>query len=145
MNDLELAKIYWGQFNKRRDFQWKVNLSFWGVIALVIGFCVTEGVNESVAESEGLRYLSHGLIFLTYVYWRIGLERSNSIEKNRAHEHMDSALSSGFEYVENRKPVPFWSPTGEIAMTLILLLISLVVTEIIKLDPASHGLILKSW
>ena len=132
MNDLELAKIYWGQFNKRRDLQWKVNLSFWGVIALVIGFCVTEGVNESVAESENLRYLSHLLIFLTYTYWRIGLERSNSIDKNRAREHMTQLLSHGFEYKEIRKPIKFWSPTGEIAMTTILVLISLVVTGISK-------------
>ena len=132
MNDLELAKIYWGQFNKRRDLQWKVNLSFWGVIALVIGFCVTEGVNESVAESENLRYLSHLLIFLTYTYWRIGLERSNSIDKNRAVEHMDELLSDNFVYKEKRKPIPFWAPTGQIAMTIILISISLVVTGIEK-------------
>ena len=134
MNDLELAKIYWGQFNKRRDLQWKVNLSFWGVIALVIGFCVTEGVNESVAESENLRYLSHLLIFLTYTYWRIGLERSNSIDKNRAVEHMDELLSDNFVYKEKRKPIPFWAPTGQIAMTIILLSISLGVTGISKQD-----------
>lgn len=132
MNDLELAKMYWGQYNKRGDNQWKVNLSFWGVIALVIGFCVTEGVNRTIANSDCQRYVSHFLILLTYAYWRIGLERSNSIDKNRAREHMAKLLSNTWKYTENRKPLKLWSPTGEIAMTFIMLLISLVVTGISK-------------
>lgn len=130
MDHLELAKIYWSQYDKRRDFQWKVNLSFWGTIAIVIGFCITEGVKVSVADSELLRYVTHGLIFLTYTYWRIGLERSNSIDKNRAREHMDELLSDDFVYKENRMPIKLWSPTAEIAIALILVVISLVATGI---------------
>ena len=139
---LEMGKLYFEQFNKRRDFQWKVNLSYWGVIAIVIGFSASKGMISTISEDSTLRFLIHLSIFVPYIWWRSGLERSNSIDKFRALKHMDKIVNDDNFYEDCPKRFPMWSPYSECLMTLILLVISfyttgipLVIAAVVKTTP----------
>lgn len=131
---LELAKMNWGQFNKRRDFQWKVNFSLWSIIGVIIGFFATTGnpIDENISGTV-LRIVTHIFILSLYIYWRIGLEYSNAQERALAKYHMKNVVNVKESEIDNYKEKPrflkHWSPSAEIATTSLLVFISYLVTE----------------
>jgi hypothetical protein len=74
---LEMSSLRFTQFNKRRDFEFKMNLSVWTVLAIVVGFMYRTGP----APGTGLRecFVIVGVLVLVVLYaiWMYNIHKAN--------------------------------------------------------------------
>jgi hypothetical protein len=95
---LEIAKIRFGQFNKRRDFEFKLNALVWTVLLLVIGFVYRTDRTSITGIYECL--IVTGIVGITvlYILWMYDLHKANHLDLSMAILSIEnSELSAGID------------------------------------------------
>ena len=80
----DLCVIRYGQFNKRRDFEFKLNISIWTVLAVIIGFIYNRAAQPNVAAPEIIIVSGIILLFVLYVILMWNLHKANHIDLSLA-------------------------------------------------------------
>lgn len=87
----ELIKIRWGQFNGRRDYEFKVTLSFWTALALAIA-----GVATQQQKPEFPAWFLIGLLVvavLLHWHWCFSIRAISNIDRDSAF-HWEKLLAT---------------------------------------------------
>ncbi len=81
---LELSKVRFTQFNKRRDFEFKLNISVWTVLAIIIGFLYQHGTPGDVGTKEIIVVSGLVGVFILYAFWMFYIHKENQTDKSLA-------------------------------------------------------------
>ena len=114
---VELLKTRWGQFNARREYEFKVTLTFWSGLALaIVGFDSIEWAGKlpcSCLAKAGVVVVGLAIVSV-HVFWAYGIMRSSHIDRNIAHSY-EALLRQppvGHDYPANvEKEIKRWSMT----------------------------------
>jgi len=141
-----LADVAWRDFDRRRSFEWKINLALWAALGLFAGLASSRGIslNELV-----LGYAMLVAVWFVYVFvWIRGIHCANSRDRETAQfywSEIENTLSReskkfGLDpdsdgdlpgFIQKAiRPLPAFikhrSPFTQIAVTTLLILLALI-------------------
>jgi formate hydrogenlyase subunit 4 len=136
---VELAKMGFDRFNKRRDFEMKINWGVWTVLAIMIGFGIAGERSDQLKVNGAVFLLTHLFAFSAYGIWMAGLQCSNKVDQRFAffYEDMAERILRGdgtvFDY-QSKSSTFFklggmrsWAIISEVGFTLVLLVANVLV------------------
>jgi membrane protein YdbS with pleckstrin-like domain len=147
MNEQFLIEVYKAereQFNRTRELQWKINISFWTLLVLGIGNC-----EKFACELKGWSILISLLLLIVYVIFVSSTQHSLNENKRYWQKAFDfrNTLSTSFCYkdilIRRSKPQKFkeflhnrikWISL-QTTITIMLLLVWVLKIESIKIHP----------
>jgi hypothetical protein len=137
---LKLAEIRWGQFNKRRDFEWKVNFGLWAALGFIIGLGLKGDYTSPPINvvGQGAFILMHSLILIAYLIYIHGLNFANQNDRRAAFECQDRAesfagtldnelIAKVAGIIKVPKVLKKWYLAANYGFTLLLIIMSLIV------------------
>ncbi len=80
----KLAEGAWNEYDSRRTSAWKINLSLWAGLGLMIWF--TE--KEEVHTDSCWTIVSFCIVALLYLYFQYGLFKSNYKDQKKRHHYL---------------------------------------------------------
>ena len=130
---VELYKEARRSFDTRRQYEWKLNMAWWGAIAL-IGVYGLKGEIKADGGSWGWILAAHIAVGTVYVFWTVGLQGANIIDTGMGHSFRDTIQRCAAEDTPpqfiprpKRKVLGVfwgWSAWGQIFITALLLVFS---------------------
>lgn len=141
---LELYKVQWGRYDKRRDFEWKVTLGLWTGIAAATGFLAGK---VQMTELH-LVIVIYGLIWVVYTFvWTAYGWRKNEEDKEYALGYLRKAellLGHIKEDRNFREPgywdfLSNWSRLSQVLTSAFLVILSLCVLTIVPVAEPDVG------
>jgi hypothetical protein len=139
---LELYKLQWDRYDKRRDFEWKVTLGLWTGIAVITGFLAGK------VQVTVLHLVIYIAIWVVYTFcWSAGSWQKNEEDKEYALVYLRKAEQLLNHIKDERtfsKPnywgfLKNWSRRSQILATALFLLISWYVLAVL---PVDHSVII---
>lgn len=77
-NYIELAKINKDLLFLRRQIEWKMSLSYWGGLAVVVGYLLKQGYNMNTLGDMFYIFCFFLIFFgVVFTYWHVSLNGSN--------------------------------------------------------------------
>jgi hypothetical protein len=143
---LQLAKAAWDEMDKRREYEWRVNLALWPALAILAGFVLR---GEFVPDAAAKWTVIAGLVSIAIVYvypWSVGLHNRNSTNRRAAavYWHLaEQCIGSDTDYHKPTKKKSLlldWARVTQVVITLILVVITVVAlfrAQPKKVEPAS--------
>jgi len=130
-NLLKLASICFDRHDKRREFEWKLNLSLWSAIGIILAYAFTRDFIPVDRPPSTSLWVAHSFVFVAYLYWTAGLYIRNKQDKEFGKRHLQDAekhfpkevaFHEKMTRIEKRKGwTPLWPHPMTVLVTLMLL------------------------
>lgn len=78
--EIELMKLAWSSFDRRREFEWKFTIALWTGLSAFIGIFLTRQVPDRLAIPIGAS-VTAVIVFLTHLNFSLGLGRANNADR----------------------------------------------------------------
>jgi hypothetical protein len=125
---MRIAEFNIRQFNERRDYSWKIALSFWGTI--IGSIAIIRPFQESISNSKWAVILGGVIVILVHVRWLYGVFIADQKDKEFAFKARDKAMKiMGIEppKPEKKNFLADWSAQFQFMVTFMLVVISIAI------------------
>jgi hypothetical protein len=128
----QLMSSYWAQFERRRDFEWKLSFAVWTVLATLVGFLLTKDVVLSRVWLTGSCALFSVALFVLHLYWQRKIANRNDLDRDISRfcenvitsflgiPDLPAELLQKREDLKKAKGLKNYSHRFQLAMTLVL-------------------------
>lgn len=131
-----LRKAAWDDFNRRSGYEWRMCIALWTAALAFIGMVVTDRVEQTISRWPVA--VIAGLVFLLHCFWQWNVATTNRLDREKAWKIEDemyvlSKAPRPDDYQQrvnkrkNRKLLKYWAHWYQIAVTAILLFLSVVI------------------
>jgi hypothetical protein len=130
-----LRKAAWESISKRREFEWRVSIAFWGLLAaFVAGFGTRQSAVSYSCSDRWLLAFFALLLGVGHVLWLCGLRRAYKIDKReeeafREEMRQEAPFHESEEITDLRKEArkSSWNFTAQLITTCTIILLAIFV------------------
>lgn len=140
---IRLNEVAWMNFDRRRNYEFKMGIAIWTALAAFIALSLREDVQVPAQLKEHCCWLLGEIVVLSHAIFLIGAKLARNIDKEIAYFYEDElnkatgVCEPRFQNIQKIKRLKtisrwlglngWWSPIGQLGITQVLILVALLV------------------